>query len=206
MAKYDLYRLLVLLLGCTIIVSLFTKLSLSSDKPFSRRKLSATLVSVVLITGMLVYLPFENIFLSFDSPEKVFAYVRTGVVQELLFGRDSCLVVYEDSSGNNASLIIPKTGSGFSIPNPFTTKNVSASLQGSHVWRVLQTRNTQDYYVVGLTYPAESMVQVIRGNSLQSHLEVTRRIESGSFFIALERLTHEDYLLIEDNKFQIMEM
>lgn len=89
------------------------------------RKKPAAIMAVVLCTLLLMasaVFPVENLFVRFPSPESVSRYAIPGRIDDMVYGKDSCLVTCIGRDGTREIWFIPKTKSGYRIPGCFNTK------------------------------------------------------------------------------------
>ena len=88
------------------------------------RKKPAAIMAVVLCTLLLMasaVFPVENLFVRFPSPESVSRYAIPGRIDDMVYGKDSCLVTCIGRDGTREIWFIPKTKSGYRIPGCFNT-------------------------------------------------------------------------------------
>ena len=76
-------------------------------------------VSFAAVISLSAMFPVENLFVNFESPERVFHYTNFGEIDEIIYGHDSCLVVYAKENSTCSHYIIPRTAKGYKIPNFF---------------------------------------------------------------------------------------
>lgn len=84
------------------------------------RKKPAAIMAVVLCTLLLAasaVFPVENLFVRFPSPESVSRYAIPGRIDDMVYGKDSCLVTCIGRDGTREIWFIPKTKSGYRIPD-----------------------------------------------------------------------------------------
>ncbi len=95
-----------------------------------------------------MFIPFENLFITFSSPEKVFNYCYTKKTKAKLVveGKDSDLVIGEDDDAH-IYLIVPKVANGWKIGMWTNTKLISYEMYNSISVDVYQYKNTNDYFV-----------------------------------------------------------
>lgn len=104
-------------------------------------------VSLVLIV-LLSHISFENLFITFDSPEDAYEYVNIGDSNiELVIEGDNCDFVIDSKKESNKYLIIPKSKNGWKIGIGADTKRIVQKAQKSIVIYVYQYKNTKDYFI-----------------------------------------------------------
>ena len=80
-----------------LIISSFVVLKIRKTK-IVRKKLVSFLI-VVLCLGLISVsgmFPIENLFINFKSPESVFNYTNSGKVNDVLYGKESCMAIYSN--------------------------------------------------------------------------------------------------------------
>lgn len=141
------YSLTRLFIGC--IVSCCSILGLKKSKAVHKHKpyIFSVIFAVVFIT-ILAFIPFENLFITFNSPEKVFNYYNGGKsdVNLVVNGKNSDLVI-GDSNNTDVYLIVPKTASGWKIGIGMNTKRISQKIHNGITIYVYQYKNTGDYFI-----------------------------------------------------------
>lgn len=100
----------------------------------------------LLVILVLSIVPVENKIIIFDSPEKVFYYTCVGEIEDIIYGDQSCMVIY--STQNSYSYkIIPRTEKGYQIGNVFSNRRVYRGLNQGNSADILQLQGTDDYYL-----------------------------------------------------------
>lgn len=169
------------------------------------RKKPAAIMSVVLCTLLLAasaVFPVENLFVRFSSPESVSRYAIPGRIDDMVYGKDSCLVTCIGRDGTREIWFIPKTKSGYRIPGCFNTKRVSQKFDENGFFIVRRVRGTDDYYVfltLHLT-GGQNEIQVFNGKDDQAARSFYRVKDSGYIYFFLEVFSKETYLLINGEK------
>ena len=107
---------------------------------------------------ILTNVPFENLLYRTDLPENIFNYTSSGTIQNTIYGKDSCFILYEDIAGNYKSLIIPRDEKGYMIPYFNINSEVYSTPPGMPSFVVGRARNTSDYYLSGIgSYSCDSL-------------------------------------------------
>lgn len=104
---------------------------------------------LILVSASAVY-PVENLFVDFKSPESVFNYTNFGEVNDIVYGKESCMVIYTDRNSSGGHYIIPRSEKGYKIPSFFASKKVSNKFDKDGNFDVYNVSGTNDYYVVGI--------------------------------------------------------
>ena len=118
-----------------------------------------TSISVALIV-VLAFLPFENLFVNFNSPKAAYEYYNFGKSNiELVVEGNDCDFVIDCKNDFDTYLIIPKTTDGWKIGIGSNTKRIVQKLSGGVSVYVYQYKNTSDYFITVLdTHGGESIV------------------------------------------------
>lgn len=104
----------------------------------------------LLLASLSAVLPVENLFLHFRTPERAFAYQHMGKIEHILYGEDSCFVLYKNENGADSDCILPKTAAGYLLSTRWTKQGiVRTPITSSSFLRaeVYQARGTQDFYI-----------------------------------------------------------
>lgn len=107
----------------------------------------AIIFSLLMITGLSI-LPFENSFVSFNSPESAYDYADFGKSEVLLVveGKNSDLVI-GNNDGVHSYLIIPKNKEGWKIGRGIDVKKIAQKYFGEIRVCVYQHRPTDEYFI-----------------------------------------------------------
>lgn len=70
----------------------------------SKLRISET-VSAIIISLILVIMPFENLFIKFDSPQDAFRYAVNGTIIRTVEQENTALIIYGNESAMKTSLI-----------------------------------------------------------------------------------------------------
>lgn len=96
---------------------------------------------------ILTFVPFENAFLTFSSPEAAFHYKQRGKVTLIVSGHDSDLIVAENR-GSDVFSIIPKTQCGWKIDIGTNMECVPSTNCGDTLVLVYHCKKTNDFYIM----------------------------------------------------------
>lgn len=161
-----------------------------------------TVVFCIILVSISSMFPVENLFLSYQSPEKVFNYVKSGQIYKIIDGRESSLVIYYTGNSTYDFYIIPKTSDGYKIPNYFTQKKVSHKFDEQGAFDVYNVQGTQDYYVtcaVNLTDISEDIL-VFNSENEKIGSKVIKIKNTNFVFLWIPEFSNGCYLMINDEK------
>lgn len=145
------YSLVRLIIGCIIFAC--SMIAVKKSKAVNKRvlRLVFAILSVVL-TGLLGFFPFENLFVTFDSPKAAYNYYYTFEKSniDLIVEGDTCDFVVGGEKGTvtQTYLIIPKTANGWKVGIVNDTKRIARKVSDKNILRVFQHKNTNDYFVI----------------------------------------------------------
>ena len=153
------YNIIRLIIGCIFLVCSVT--TIKKSKVIRKHILYVVFTSLsVLLIVMLAFLPFENLFVIFDSPKAAYEYFNLGKSNiELIIEGDDCDFIIDRKNDSDTYLIIPKTADGWKIGVGSNTKRIVQKLSNGIVLYVYQYKNTSDYFMTILdTNGGESTV------------------------------------------------
>ena len=141
------YYTIRFVIGCVFLVCSITAIKKSKVIRKHIWYIAFTSFSVTL-TVALVFLPFENLFLTFDSPKAAYEYFNPGKSNiELIVQGDGCDFIIDRQNDTETYLIIPKTADGWKIGIGSDTKRIVQKLSDGIVLYVYQYKNTSDYFI-----------------------------------------------------------
>ena len=106
-------------------------------------------IIAIIVTIALSLLPFENLFVTFDSPDKAYEYYFLGKSNiELTVEGNECDLVVNRKDYTYTLLIVPKTDDGWKIGIGSDTKIIDRSITPDINICVYQYKNTSDYFIV----------------------------------------------------------
>lgn len=135
-----------IIIGCIFLVC---SIIVINKKAVKKRALYVifTGISIALIS-VLAFFPFENLFITFDSPEKAFEYYNFGRYDtKIVVEGNDCDFVVGCKNDKDTYSIIPKTADGWKIGIGSNIIEISKVFYDGIIVRVFQYRNTDDYFV-----------------------------------------------------------
>lgn len=129
-------------LGCSIIV-------IRKSKVIHKHMLYVVFMSIsIVLIAILSMIPFENLFITFNSPEAAYEYFSFGQSNiELVVEGNNCDFIIDRKNDSDTYLMIPKTADGWKIGIGSNTKRVGQKLSNGVSVYVYQYKNTSDYFV-----------------------------------------------------------
>jgi len=193
-----------------LITSAFVVFKIRTSK-IVRKKLVSFLMVVlclILVSVSSMY-PVENLFVNFKSPESVFNYANSGEIDDILYGKESSMVLYTKQNNSGGHYIIPKTEKGYKIPNYFAAKKVASKFDKNGDFDVYNVSGTQDYYLVGITLSNTSEQNIVdsRNNSVKNiSIDMgDNKTKTVIIYSYIENFSSDYYLIINGVKTTITE-
>ena len=143
------YNLVRLIIGCIIFAC--SMIAVKKSKAVNKRalRLVFAILSVVL-TGLLGFFPFENLFVTSDSPKAAYNYYYTFEKSniDLIVEGDTCDFVVERKNATEKHLIVPKTADGWKVGLSTDIKRIVYKSSEEFLAFVYQYKNANEYFVV----------------------------------------------------------
>lgn len=159
-----------------------------------------------LVISVTAIFPIENIIINNKTPEDIFNYTKTGKINGVIYGEDSCMVVYSTNGNDGGYYIIPKDASGYKIPNYFTTLKVYDRFDEKGVFKIFNANGTQDYYVFGVVHLKENDNDIkIYRNEEEIESNIIRVDDTNFIYFNLPYYSEEFYMMINGEKVTIFE-
>lgn len=159
----------------------------------------------LLLASLSAVLPVENLFLHFRTPERAFAYQHMGKIEHILYGEDSCFVLYKNENGADSDCILPKTAAGYLLSTRWTKQGiVRTPITSSSFLRaeVYQARGTQDFYIYCEKFPPEALedIRLFRASGEPVDADVYLPDVPGYAYIYVNGFSAGDYLVAGGEK------
>lgn len=129
-----------------------------------KKRIIISAVFAVLITTVIFFIPFENLFVHFKTPESAYCYFQTGTPKYTVYGKNSAIIIADDRESENISVIskADKVGS-WKISLGYNTKIVSQSFHGGNSAVVFKHKPTGDCYIFVYANDLQSSVKDEQG-------------------------------------------
>ena len=114
------------------------------------RKIAYTtaIVTSIMITTVLAFVPFENAFLSFSSPKSAYEYFNIGKSNiELVVDGSVCDFVIDRKKDTDSYLIVPKKSDSWKIGIGADIRKIVNKLENGITVNVYQYKNTNEYFI-----------------------------------------------------------
>lgn len=161
---------------------------------FKVRK-KAVLFLVLAAVLALSSLPFENLFLSFDKPEKLFNYYKNGQIVGIVQGEESCMVYYLEKQNVYSRVIFRKKDGlyKFTLKSEISTVYHSFDEKGS--FKVYNVKGTDDYYLFAACFSDDVIIKAEGKNDMYTDF---RQVEETCMFYGyINRFDESCYISIE---------
>lgn len=118
-----------------------------------------------VITLFLFSLPVENMLLSFDKPKEAFRYISFSEIDDVLYGKESAMILYSRKNGPASQMILPMKNGKYKLPDSFDLKCVDSSFLKEGSVFIFWAKGTKDYYVIGDIATNSDTVPVVTDNA-----------------------------------------
>lgn len=202
------YSIIRLIIGFIFLVCSITGIKKSKANRKHILYVVFTSLSVLLIV-MLAFLPFENLFVTFDSPKAAYEYCNFGKTNiELIVDGDDCDFIIDRKDDSDTYLIVPKTADGWKIGIGSNTKRIVQKLSNGIVLYVYQYKNTNEYFITILDTNGGELTIFDEYNTEFLPLEKNNDTLGKTFFTYYAHITdfNQQYsVIVNDNKIIVLE-
>ena len=121
-------------------------------KKANKRKLYIVLTAIsIMLYILLSFFTFENLFLTFDSPESAYGYFIPGKADiELVVEGKNCDLIVDYKGDSDTLLILPKTEHGWKIGTGSDIITVTQKLSDGISVNVYKDKNSNDHFITVL--------------------------------------------------------
>lgn len=162
--------------------------------------LAITFIFATVLVTVIGLIPVENSVKYFDSPESVFAYRSSGKIEDIIYGKESCLLISSTDPNTYSDMIIPKTSDGYKLPSVFSIKKIADKMNGLGSFEIYHVKDTNDYYLSGTCFSNGNPLELSDNKNSEFTIIGTEPIndETNSYYIYayLDNLEGEYYLNI----------
>ncbi len=141
------YAVVRIFLGIAIYIGLI--FILSKLKPAKKQHMALSMVLLVVIIMVLYFIPFENLFVTFSSPEAAYKYAKYGESNiALIVPGDECDLVIDKRGDSSYELdYISKNNDGWKLSIGIDSKTVFQKHHNGVTIEILRYKNSQDYFI-----------------------------------------------------------
>jgi len=209
---YNLVRLLI----CSVIFVPIVILIKKKTEIFKKKIYILLLVLFFYILFIAIsYIPFENSFINFSSPEAAYFYANhgTGKIAGVIEGDNSSLIIVSGTS--NPFKLIPKSENGWKIGSQSFPHSIDIVSLGKKRVFIISGKTVEDTYIVveGTVYQGEDFFSVSDNYESQffvisnktSWYEVFRfATYVENFDDSYSLYIDEEYVSLTENRFQFL--
>ncbi len=169
-------------------------------------KYSVCILSTVIIVLSAVF-PIENLFFSFSSSQKAFAYISFDQYMDTVYGKTSYMIIYKTSSNSTSHIIAPKIGENYQLPVYSATRKIVAQNVPNGFISIYSTG--KDFYLLGTLISDTKQISLTddEGNFFKTLL-LTEEMNEDSmimFYGRIKKLTAEYTLYLNGHPVYQME-
>ena len=117
------------------------------DKSHRKPIYIALLIFVVIIYIGSGFVPIENLFVTFSTPESAFHYEYAAKINMVVDGKVTTMIISSTKDGTSQT-VIPKSGNGWKLDIGIDQKKVVEKIVGTKTIFVYRYKDSEDYYVV----------------------------------------------------------
>ena len=141
------YIIIRLIIGCIFVAS--SMIAIKNSKALHKHILYIIFTGLsVMLVITLSFLPFENLFVTFNSPKAAYEYFCLGKSNiELILEGDDCDFIVDRKNDYDTYLIVPKFEDGWKIGIGSDTRRIIQKLYDGIVVYVYQYKNTNEYFI-----------------------------------------------------------
>ena len=139
-------------------------------------------VAALLLTTILSFLPFENLFITFGSPEEAYEYYsfRNSDIEKVIEGHNSDFVI-DRKKGTIAYLIIPKNENGWKVGVGTETKTIAEKFSDGVLVTDYRYKDSGDYLLSIISTEGEDLTVTDNFNTEFYALKRTDNYIEGTF-------------------------
>lgn len=117
---------------------------------FRKNGIFISLFLSLVIIVLSLFIPFENAFVSFSSPQEAFNHWQNGEIKAVLDGENSTMIIAEDYDNSNQIAIMPKAANKtkWKIGTAYNIKNIAKLRNDNVIFYIYSYKKTNDYYII----------------------------------------------------------
>lgn len=139
------------------VVFFFCAYKINSGKlQHKRRWMILAGIGSLVFYALIYYIPAENLFMTFDTPEEAYFYTHQAEeVEDIVYGQDSCLIVGADSYG-----FAVRKGDGYKLSSFLTfPRDIVFQKTDKGFMHVYRVGSTDDCYLWGTVLASAAVVE-----------------------------------------------
>ena len=147
-------------IGIILFVLLFCVLKRKKRKPIQEKnRIIISGIIAFLVITVLSFIPIENLFVHFKTPESAYHYFQAGTPMHTVYGENSAMVIADDRDTENLSIISKADKSdSWKISLGYNTEMAAQAFDGGCSAVVYHHKPTGDNYI--FVYVRDSQVSI----------------------------------------------
>ena len=179
-------------------------------RKYKNSRVLIIILSVIVFVSCLIsyFITFENLFITFSSPQKSYKYSYSNDVDFIVEGIDTDFVVSFEEANKNNFLIIPKNEDGWKIGRGIDTKFIKVKTIDKYLIQVYRYKNSNDYYILVEDSLSKKTLSV--SDNRDSDVKCLERKITGNrmacaYFIYVNILDEDYKLFVDGQSINIMD-
>lgn len=164
------------------------------------KSIQLSLVISIILTVILSFIPFENAFMSFSSPQKAFSYYNDGEIKTILDGENSTMIIANDNNADQID-ILPKTKEKdkWKIGNNFDINTSTKLISKNVIIYIYNYNKTNDYYVT-ISIMDKNIKEISDNCNSEFHIVDKNKSPIYYFYAAYIKDYNDDYSIFINSK------
>ena len=140
------YTALRMIIGCAFLLIPLVLLRVLKILRRNRTFVVLLILSILIMTAS-IFVPFENLIMTFNTPEEVYRYysLKTNNIS-IIEGNDSALVI-DRQNNKDSYYMVPRVSQGWKIGIGTDMKSISRTIANELFVDVYQYKDSDDYYI-----------------------------------------------------------
>ena len=198
---YSLVRIILFIILFALLFCLIRK----SGHYLNRKGIVTLAVVCCLLCSLAHFFPIENNLFLFSTPEAVFRYTNFEQIGDVVYGCDSCMVIYATGSSRYSHTFVGRNENSFVILPQYSEIQLARNFEDVRIMNVYRVRNTDDYYVMAFFNYGTEVELFDSSGKVDTHIVVIEEPEFFStFYIYVENLSEDHYLLVDGDRIGII--
>jgi len=189
-----------------VIIFIVTVILIRKYKKNNKKLIILSFMFCTILGSFSHLIPFENCFIKFNSPEEVFDYIGSGEIIDIIYGKDSCMIVYSKGENTFSHTIILKPEK-YKIASYFSIKRESVYLEKYGDIKIYNVSGCSDVYLVGYIIMKDNEEPTIEDiNNIEFNVIKTNEFNNTITIMVysyVENISDDYYILINGEKFYL---
>ena len=140
------YTVLRIIIGCVFLLIPLVLLKVFKVLRRNRTFVLLLILSFIIMTAS-IFVPFENLILTFNTPEEVYRYYSFKPNNVLVLEGSNSALVIDRQENKDSYYMVPRVGQGWKIGLGTDMKSISHTIENELFIDVYQYKNSDDYYI-----------------------------------------------------------